>query len=92
MPFYPEAMNKARLRVRAVRLNQAASEGDHHETAFLAGRYKHEMQAVGIIDLRDDARLELLHSRPPNVDDVECMLDVSDSLDLLMARGPVSVN
>lgn len=92
MPFYPEAMNKARLRVAAVRLNLAASEGEHHETAFLVNRYQHEMLATGLIALRDDARLELVHSIPPNVDDVECLLDVSDSLDLLMARGPVSVN
>ncbi len=92
MPFYPDAMNKARLRVAAVRLKPTASEGENHETAFLAGRYQHEMLADADIDQEDPARLEFWHADAFAEALAQRLVDVSASVDLLLARGPVSVN
>lgn len=76
MTFYPNAMNKARVRVTSVKVKSSATDAQAHSIAYNANRYASEMNPLVEVE-RGDGALVFIYGPNPQEETLAALLNMA---------------
>lgn len=74
--FYPSAMNKARVRVTAVKIKSSATDAQAHSIAYNVDRYVVEMNPLAEVE-RGDGALVFVYGPNPQEEAIKALLNMA---------------